>query len=208
MRKARILRLLRLGSLFVLASACLPGASISLGATQTPFVITATPINKPTTETPPNPTQTPDSAGNQPAVDEGGLERVNIYLVAVGDNGASGKAIGCGDSLVAVEVPIPATQGVLRAALNELLALEGQPYYGQSGLYNALYLSHLRIENVSVVDGEALIELKGELVTGGECDIPRIEEQLRATALQFATVQRVSVFVNGIPLQEVLDLRG
>jgi hypothetical protein len=137
-----------------------------------------------------------------------GLDRVNIYLVAVGDNGTSGILIGCGDSLVPVEVRIKSTLGVLRAALNELFKLKGQSMYGQSGLYNALYLSDLSIADVSVIDGEARIDLVGELIIGGVCDIPRIEEQLRTTALQFSTVNRVSIRVNGVPLEELLDLRG
>ena len=86
---------------------------------------------------------------------------------------------------------------MLRAALNELFKLEGQQYYGQSGLYNALYQSHLSIADVAVVDGEARIFLTGNLTLGGECDNPRVEEQLKAIALQFNTVKRVSVYING-----------
>ncbi len=56
------------------------------------------------------------------------------------DNGVSGTKFGCDDSLVAVEVPIAPTVGVLRAALNQLLSLKSS-YYGQSGLYTALYQS-------------------------------------------------------------------
>ena len=80
-------------------------------------------------------TQTPPS--NAP-------QSVNIFLIAVGDNGSSGKIVGCGDSLIPVQLSIPPTQGVLRAALEALLALNDQ-YYGESGLYNALYASDLQL---------------------------------------------------------------
>jgi len=126
----------------------------------------------------------------------------------MGDNGASGKYIGCGDSLVPVEVQIEPTLGVLRAAINELLKLEGQRFYGQSGLYNALNLSDLQLDDVTVIDGKATIALSGDLIFGGECDIPRIEEQLYALAFQFNTVDTVVVTVNGEDIEELLDLRG
>ena len=209
MKANRNLRIMGLAGLFLLACACMPGVNISLTDTQTPVVITATPQPPAATETIQPIPPTAQAAATQPAGTTGeGLDQVNIYLVAVGDNGASGEMIGCGDSLVPVQVSIEPTLGVLRAALTELFKLEGQADYGQSGLYNALYLSHLEIDDLAVVNGQASIKLSGQVVTGGECDIPRIEAQLRAIALQFSTVQQVSITVNGVPLAELLDLRG
>ena len=188
---------------------CFPGITISSGATPTARVITATPIQPSVTAPPlPTKTETKPTLSPTPSNLSEGLDSVNIYLVALDDNGASGELIGCGDSLIAVEVPIIPTLGVLRAALNELFALEGQDYYGQSGLYNSLYLSSLQVADASVVDGTATVYLEGSLIYGGECDIPRIEEQLKAIALQFSTVDQVEFFVNGEKLEKLLDLRG
>ena len=189
--------------LFAFNAACLPGFSLTISATHTPQVITANVPPLPTA-TPLPPSPLPPTA--QPTA-SAGLDRVNIYLVAVEDNGVSGKKIGCGDSLVPVEVRIATTPGVLRAALNELFKLEGQEYYGESGLYNALYQSQLSITDVAVVDGEARIFLTGYLVLGGVCDNPRVEEQLKAIALQFNTVNSVSVYINGEPLGKLLVLK-
>jgi len=151
-----------------------------------------------------SPSPNPEPLVEQPA----GLDHVKIFLVAIGDNGISGPLIGCGDSLVGVDVPIEPTLDVLQASLNELFKLDRQPYYGESGLYNALYLSKLSIENLAVENGEAIIRLKGKLITGGECDIPRIEGQLKSAVLQFATINTVSIFINGQPLEKLLDLQG
>ncbi len=177
----------------------MPGFRLTFGATSMPPAPTATtnPIN------PPNPKPTPTSA----ELASQGLDRVKIYLIAVGDNGVSGQLIGCGDSLVPVEVPIAPTLGVLRAALEELFKLQGQQYYGQSGLYNALYQSELAIADVAIAGGEARIFLTGTMTLGGECDNPRVEEQLRALALQFSTVEHVSIYINGEPLHDVLSLK-
>jgi hypothetical protein len=152
-------------------------------------------------ETVPPPTEIPALL---PATD--GPQFVKIYLIAIDDNGQSGQLIGCGDSGVAVDVEIQPTQEVLRASLEKLLSTKDQ-FYGQSGLYNALYQSDLQIDSISLQDGTAVIDLAGTIILGGVCDNPRAEAQLESTVLQFSTVQEVSIFVNGRPLQDVLSLK-
>lgn len=141
-----------------------------------------------------------------PPTQSAGLSSVKLYLVALEDNGTSGSLIGCGDSLVAVDVPVTPTLGVLRAAYTQLLALK-TAYYGQSGLYNALYQSTLSLEGIDLADGKAVIHLNGQFILNGVCDIPRAQAQLEQTALQFNTVKSVQVFVNGIPLAGALSLK-
>lgn len=144
-------------------------------------------------------THTAVSMATQPASGQ----TLQIYLVAIGDNGASGQKFGCDDSLVAVDVVVAPTVAVLRTALNELLALKSD-YYGQSGLYNALYQSNLKIDQLGLQNGLASVYLTGDLMLGGTCDSPRVEQQIRATALQFSTVTDVEIFLNGKPLGEAL----
>ena len=99
---------------------------------------------------------------------------------------------------------IAPTQGVLRAALEALLGLQ-QQYYGQTGLYNALYQSKLTIADLRIENGKATIRLTGQLLLGGVCDNPRVEAQLVETAMQFSTVKEVAIFINDKPLKDVLS---
>jgi len=131
-------------------------------------------------------------------------QTVKIFLIALEDNGQSGILVGCGDSAVPVTVIIPRTQGVLKAALEKLLSIKEQ-YYGESGLYNALYQSDLQLKSVTIDQGKAVIHLTGTVMLGGVCDAPRVEAQIKQTALQFSTVSDVEVFINDIPLEEVLS---
>jgi len=87
-----------------------------------------------------------------------------------------------------------------------LLSVKDQ-FYGESGLYNALYLSNLQVGDVTIANGQAIIHLTGTLMMGGVCDIPRVEAQLTEIALQFSTVTSVAVFINDIPLKDVLSLK-
>jgi hypothetical protein len=132
---------------------------------------------------------------------------VKVILIAIEDHGVSGPAVGCGDSAVAVEMEVPYSLGVLRAAMEKLLSIH-QEYYGGSGLYNALYQSNLAVADARIDAGNAVIHRTGTLTQGGECDSPRIDAQLRQTALQFSTVHSVAIFINDIPLEKVLSLRG
>ena len=105
--------------------------------------------------------------------------------------------------MIPVEVEIELTIAPLTAAMEELLALDSREY-GQSGLYNALYRSDLTVESIDIEKQEAIIELSGTLRVGGVCDEPRVRAQLRQTALQYETVDRVSLYIDGTPLDELL----
>jgi spore germination protein GerM len=141
--------------------------------------------------------------------------RVKVFLIAVDDNGKSGKRIGCNDSVVAVMREVRPTPAPLRVALEELLRMP-QEYRTSSTtasssatpeLYNALGRSELRLNRVSVQKGLARIHLGGRLTSGGVCDSPRIVAQIEETALQFPSVKGVKVFINGTPLSDYLSER-
>ena len=129
---------------------------------------------------------------------------VQIPLIALEDNGASGKKIGCNDSVVMVDRTIPYTTGTLRGALEVLLSLQGTAY-GQSGLYNAVGTSDLELADVTIEGGTAIIELEGQLVLQGACDAPRVAAQLEEAALQFDTVDDTEITINGEPLADALS---
>lgn len=93
-------------------------------------------------------------------------------------------------------------------SLNELFKSKGQSIYGHSGLYNSLYQSNLSIESLNIINREAVIRLKGNLVLGGVCDNPRAKAQLEESALQFSTVDKASVFINGVLLDQLLSGQG
>lgn len=135
-----------------------------------------------------------------------GTTRFKIFLVAIDDNGRSGKKIGCGDSVVAVERDITPTRTPLAAALTELFSIRHHTS-GKTGLYNSLYESTLRVEGANISGGKATINLSGTLLLGGVCDNPRIKAQIEETALQFSTVTQVQVFINNIPIDQVLSLK-
>lgn len=142
----------------------------------------------------------------QKTITESTQNMVKIFLIAVNDNGQTGIPVGCGDSAVPVLVEIAPTQVVLKAALESLLSVKEQ-YYGQSGLYNALYQSDLQVENVTIDNsGKASVYLTGTLKMGGECDTPRVHAQFEQTALQFPTVKTVIIYINGILLSDVVSL--
>jgi len=133
-------------------------------------------------------------------------QTVTIFLVAIEDKGISGIKIGCDDSLIPVEVTIRSDLTSPWSALSALLNLD-ETYFGESGLYNALHQSDLEIQSYETFEGKTKVYLEGELMLGGVCDTPRVEEQILSTILQGDQVEEVEVYVNGVLLQEVLSLK-
>lgn len=151
--------------------------------------------------------QVPPTSTSVPSTSATAAEQmVKIVLIELEGNGQSGPLVGCGDSAIPIHVAIPPTQGVLRAALEKLFSAR-QQFYGESGYYNALYQSDLAIESVRIEQGNAIIHLTGTITLGGVCDAPRVQAQIEQTALQFSTVSDVTVFVNDVPLEDVLSSR-
>jgi len=71
------------------------------------------------TDTIPLPTVTPVAP-----TPTSGPQMVQIYLIALDDNGQSGPLVGCGDSAVPVQIETPPTQEVLRVSMEKLLSLK------------------------------------------------------------------------------------
>ena len=131
--------------------------------------------------------------------------KIKIYLVAVGDDGYSGKRIGCSDSLVEVPREIAPTSSPLKAALEELLSIT-EPIQKRVDLELGNYWkgTDLKVASATIRKGTATIKITGQLSVAGVCDEPRITEQVNATAKQFRSVKRVRVFVNGEPLKDAI----
>jgi len=135
------------------------------------------------------------------------VEQIKVFFVRIGDQGKTGKPVGCGDSVVPVLHAIAPTKAPLRPALEALLAIRDAGMC-DSDLYTALGNSRLVVERVTMDAGRATVFLRGELRSGGVCDNPRIKAQLEETIRQFSTVKETAIFVNGIPLDTALSEKG
>jgi hypothetical protein len=131
-------------------------------------------------------------------------KRIKLFFIALDDHGKAGKKIGCDDSVVPVVVNIAPTSAPLRSAYETLLAVRDDPY-GTQKLSNPLSRSKLKVKSVAITKRVAVIKLTGELISAGHCEDPRIEAQLTEVALQFPSVRKVSVFVNGVALSKLLS---
>ena len=131
---------------------------------------------------------------------------LTLFYVAIGDDGVSGEPFGCGDSLVSIETEPVATNDVLRASMERLLS-DTDREIGESGLMTALAEGTLSYVSGSVEDSLVTVELTGEPAPAGECDDPRIIEQLEGTALAATGATDVRILVDGVPIRDVLSLR-
>lgn len=131
--------------------------------------------------------------------------QITIYLVALNDDGYSGKRIGCGDSLIKEQRTVTASSTPLKTAIEELLSVTA-PIQRRVDLelLNFWKGPDLKLKSATISKGTATIHFTGQISVAGVCDQPRIEEQINATAKQFPSVKRVKVFVNGVALKEAI----
>ena len=180
-------------------TACRPVAS-------TPTQIPSTPTLLPTSTLPP-PTQAPTATPTAISVEPTSSPQttVLIYFISVGDEGRSGKLIGCNDSVVPVEFEIQPSDDPVKAALELLFSYKDQ-MVGSEKLYNALSFSNLSVDRIDTdPSGEAVVWLSGEYLLGGVCDDPRFIAQIEETVLAFDAINGVSVYINDVPLDEILS---
>ena len=130
--------------------------------------------------------------------EEAEVDQVEIALIALNDNGQSGKKIGCDDSVIYVQRVVESTNEPIKAAFMELFSINDE-WYGQSGLFNivARAKNTLNFEKVVVENGVASVYLTGQ-ISGlqGVCDDPRLQAQIEETALGFLEVTSVKTYIN------------
>jgi hypothetical protein len=140
-------------------------------------------------------------------------DKVKLFYISIGASTGNGATVvGCGDEAIGIDRPIPVTATPLKNSLEAILLVKESiikgPMIGETGLYNALYRQDWELENVSIVEEEAIIKLSGKYVDYGTCEGPRAKAQLEQTALQFPTVKKVSIFLNEISLDKVMSGAG
>ncbi|MCC7500875.1 hypothetical protein IT396_03725 [Candidatus Nomurabacteria bacterium] len=108
----------------------------------------------------------------------------------------NGKERGC-DRVVMIDRKIAATSSVLNASMRELFAEDREEL---SGAFNFIARTNetLMFERATIEAGTAHIYLMGSLSgLAGVCDDPRAQIQIEETALQFSSIERVEIYLNG-----------
>lgn len=164
-----------------------------------PTTTSAPPTGSPPATSTTEPAPTPPGPDATPAP-------LTLYLVRVGDDGASGEPIGCGDSLVAVPTEPITTDDPLRASITRLLQTpEGETV--DTGLYTAVPGGSLDyVDGRLEADGTVTVELTGRPLLRGVCDDPRLEAQLERTAMTATGASEARILIDGVPLEEYLRL--
>lgn len=140
------------------------------------------------TSTDPVATTTPDAGGN--------VTRVKVALLDYSGE-KPGKQRGC-DRVILVDRDVAPTSAPLTAALRELFAMTETEVDGL-GNFIPRTRATLAFDRAEVTDGTAKVYLIGKLSgLAGVCDDPRTKIQIEETALQFPTVQRVELYLDGV----------
>lgn len=108
--------------------------------------------------------------------------------------------VGCNDLLVRVNTYEHFTSP--SQALEKIFYFDDRA----NGYYNSLAGSHISVDHIDGAPGGVTnVFLNGSLQVNGVCDVPRIQAQLKSTVQQFDKNAHVRIFVNNIPLEDVLS---
>lgn len=196
-----------LAALAVLTLAGCGGTSPSGNGTPSPtpsptMSITPSPSPSPSPSTSsPSPTRT-----TPPAVSPWKTLPLTLYYIAVGDNGRSGRLVGCGDSAIATyTAPVRYTDAVA-PSIRALLANHKREI-GQSGLINVLYQSRLTYRGHTLRGSTVTLYLSGTFQLAGVCDIPRAKAEIEYTAMKAAHASKAVVYIDGQTIDQRLSLK-
>lgn len=145
----------------------------------------------------------PGTAGAAVGAGYAGVPGAHVSIAVLADPDLfdfSNEKVRACDAVVMVPQQIAPTPRVLHAALERLFA-DTFDYGFTPGNFVATQ-EKLAFDRATIEHGLATIYLTGSVgPIAGACDVPRIETQITETALQFATVNRVQILLNGEPLQ-------
>ncbi len=173
-----------------------------------------------------NPKQYVDKAVMQDVPDpakvfDAPLSKASLYYIDLekfGSNTTDPQSIGCGDAVVAYEIPVgdlfattkaDATTYVL-GQLFDNTVFEGLEKLNPSKAtqpYNVLAGSKITIKTIKDIPGQYEVRLVGTPKIGGVCDGPRVVAQIQKTLDAVYAPSTVAVFLNGKPLAEAFSGR-
>lgn len=140
-------------------------------------------------------TTTPITIATTTPVSQSGTTTVQIAVLDV-EGATQGKSRGC-DKVVMIDRTVATTTTPLTAALKELFSISTTSV---SGWFNYIDRTNetLNFDHVTIASSTANVYLTGKLSgLAGVCDDPRTAIQIEETALQFGTVNKVKLFLNG-----------
>ncbi|MEO6908563.1 MAG: GerMN domain-containing protein [Abditibacteriaceae bacterium] len=131
---------------------------------------------------------------------------VTLILIAQLSKNSDAKDIGCDNTAKSMTRKSTFKGDPVQDALEVLFALN-KAGYENGDLYNALYQSKLKVQSVETKNDVVTVKLTGNIKLSGECDIPRVREQLIGTVKVASNEKKAVVLVNGKKLDDVLSLQ-
>lgn len=127
------------------------------------------------------------------------------YYVTKATNTPQASTFGCGDILVPITIESARKDNTtLKISLNELFTNSNQ-YTDSQTEYSALNQANLTVDEVTESQSTVNVYLTGELILGGTCDNPRVEQQLTATIREYVPGKKINILINNIPLSDLLS---
>ncbi len=123
------------------------------------------------------------------------LEKYTVLQIPLITDGGN---LGCGAKIFFAPHAVPKTTAVLDATYKLLFDIKQEPEISADGFRNVVgAYTQLFYDSVTLNNGVAKLYLSGTMYGPGHCAEPELRAQIEQAALQFSTVQKLEVYLNG-----------
>ncbi len=137
---------------------------------------------------------------------------VELWWIIRGDEGRTGFAVGCGDSIYLQQSGIPANlsmeQTIQRAFAYLTDDANAGVEFGDRGWWNPISTTGLYLVDYTIDGDHVTMNLAGALNLSGVCFDAQIEPQIALNVMSLTRTQSATIFVDGVNLRTYFDMSG
>lgn len=149
--------------------------------------------------------------GTMPTIDPNRYT-TELWWIIQGDNGATGFAVGCGDSIYLQQSGIPLNLSQNDTINRALAYLTDDTNIGvgqaDRGWWNPMSTTDIVMDNYSISGQHVTASLSGDFLLRGVCFDAQLQAQVAINIMHLTGTQSATIYINGQNMAHMFDMSG